>query len=987
MDQANEEKILDFWKKNDTFKKALAKRRNGKKFYFCDGPPFATGGIHLGTAWNKALKDAVIRFRLLQGYRVYARAGYDAHGLPIETQVEKELGVKDKKEIEKEVGLDKFITKCRQWVDRYIKLMNEQFLRLGVWMDFDDPYITYSNDYIEKSWATFKKAHERGFLVNGIGVNPHCPRCQTTMANYELEYHEMTDPSIYVKFKIDGKENEYLIVWTTTPWTLIGNVAVMANPLIKYVKVKADEEVWIFAKDLTDRLQKISDKNFIVAEEFAGKELAKLKYAHPFAKEIGKTDPQPVVMSDEFVTTEEGSGLVHCAPGHGPEDYIIGKRYELPIFSPVGPDGKYTEEAGEFAGKRVLEINDEIIKELKKKGTLVKSEKITHRYPQCWRCKTKLIHISSNQWFITVTKVKEKMTDEIRRVMWVPPFAGVWFNDFVSSARDWCISRQRYWGIPLPIWKCDKCEEIIVIGSVKELGKDAKDIELHRPYVDKITLKCQKCEGTMHRIPDVLDVWFDSGNAVWAGLRKGDEEFYPADLIVEGKDQIRGWFYSLLGEGVILNDEVPYRSLIMHGYVVDEKGAAMHKSLGNFVSWEEVIGKYPADVVRLWTLSNTVWDDLRFSWKELDEAKRELAILWNIGTYVERFYKPAEKKKMGISIEDAWLLSKMNTLTKEVTESMEKGETHAALKRIRRFVVNDLSRFYLKLIKKKEDIETLYNSYLNLLILIAPFIPFTAESLYRKLYEKDHKEESLFLLSWPTAEKDKINELLEKRMENVRDIVELSNAIRADEEIKLRWPVEEIVVVTRSTDITESVKHLENIILAHANIKKIVVDDQTRIELDEKGIVKEFGQKIADEVIKLKENENALFRGVTNVDGRDIDFGKYLSLKRKGYGSKIAAWGAILLKTEISEELKAEGLLSEVRRRIQIMRKEIGLVEKDKINVHISGSKLIKEIIEAHGEMIKGEINAKELTVGTGGKHKKTWDVEEENVTIGIDVL
>ncbi len=987
MSMDNESDILKFWKENNIYKKAKEKRKNGPKFYMCDGPPFATGGIHIGTAWNKSLKDAICRYKMMQGYDVYIRAGYDTHGLPIETQVERELGIKDKKEIETKVGINVFVKRCKELCEKYIGLMNEQFIRLGVWMDFDDPYITYKNDFIEKTWKTFQKAYEKGLLYNDLHVNPHCPRCQTTSANYELEYHDMVDPAIFVKFKIEGKENSYLVIWTTTPWTLVSNVAVMANPLIKYVKAKVGEEEWIFAKDRTQAIEEVAKDPIIIVQEFSGKELVNYKYFHPLKEETGRTRPQPVVMSDEFVTTEDGSGLVHCAPGHGPEDFIIGKRYGLEIFCPVGPDGKYTELAGEYKGKSVLEINDTIIERLNDKGLLINAGKIKHSYPCCWRCKTKLIHLSSKQWFIKITDIKDKMSSELVKTVWMPDFAGKWMSNFVEDAKDWCISRQRYWGIPLPIWKCEneQCNELKVIGSSEELGVKLKDF--HRPEIDEITFECPKCKSKMRRVPDVLDVWFDSGNAVWAGLKDGDERYYPSDMIIEGKDQIRGWFYSLLGSGVVLNNEIPYNSLLMHGYVVDDKGNAMHKSLGNYVPWEDVISKYPADAVRLMALSNTTWDDLKFNWNEIGEAKNELMIIRNISTYLERFYKASSKKAEIESVEDLWFKSKLNSLIKETTEHMEKGESFLALRKIRTFLIQDMSRFYMKLVKKRDDIDILYEGFFTTMLLAAPFIPFTAEGIYQKSYLKSKKEKSIFFHEWPKADENGIDKVLESEVEIAKELTEVCNSLRVTANVKLRWPLEEVVLVTKSIEATNAVKHTDKIIRMLANVKNVKTDDKEIIVLS-KEINDEMDKETIKKIEELKiKDEDKFLKGTIEINGKRIDYTKFIIVEKKGYVSKATPYGVVLLKIEMDPTLKAEGIMSEVRRRIQSMRKEMKLVEKDKIEVFVKGPDEINEIIKNNGKLILGEINAKEITIGIGGKVKKAWDIGDEKVSIGVSQL
>lgn len=992
----HELEVLEFWKKNGIQRRAFEARKEGKKFYFCDGPPYATGEIHLGHVWNKSLKDAVCRYKMAQGFNVYVRAGYDTHGLPIELKVEREMGIKDKRDIEM-IGIDKFVSQCKAFADKYIHIITEQFGRFGIWQDFDDPYVTYKDEYIDQCWATIKKAHEKGLLINDYYVVPYCPRCQTPLANYELEYEEMEDPSLYVKFKVAGKENEYLIIWTTTPWTLVGNVAVMAHPMLKYIRVAVDDEVWILAKDCWDRVQRETGAMGTILEEMSGKELTKLKYVHLFANEVPVQDYEhPVVMSDEYVSAEEGTGLVHCAPGHGPEDYIIGKRYDLPIFSPIGPDARYTAEAGKYAGIEILKANDEILDELEDKGALVNVTRITHRYPKCWRCKTKLIHLASLQWFIQITKMKEHMKEENSKVRWIPQFAGVWFGDFIENARDWCISRQRYWGIPLPIWRCGSCSGLRIVGSKDELGKD---VELHRPYVDEIRFKC-KCGGEMSRVPDVLDVWFDSGNAVWAGLRKGEEDLYPTDMIIEGKDQIRGWFYSLLGSGIVLKDEVPYRSVIMHGYVVDEKGMEMHKSLGNYVPVTEMLKRHSADAIRMWALSNVTWEDLKFNWKGLEDSERDLMIARNIGTYIKRFYKPSTTEEAGetgsgarvgslaeVPVEDVWLRSRLNSLVKTCTEAMENGEIHVAVRALRHFIVEDVSRFYMKLIKKREDISMLHRTYLTTLALAAPFIPFIAEKAYMDIYAKEGGAESIFFLPWPKAKDAEIDLLLEKNMADIREITELCNSARADAGIGLRWPLEEVIIATAATEMKDAVSKLPDLLKRLANVKSVALEEEVMVEIDEK-LAKDLGEEAYNAAVELRKTDiTKLLKGKIPVGEKVIDISSYLSTKRPGYTSKIAPWGVIFLKTKMDKALISEGTASELRRRIQIMRKEMKLVEKDAIRVYITASEEFGKLVSPHLDSIRKDTNAAEIIFKKGGKHQKTWEIEEEKITIGIDVL
>jgi len=1017
-----EERITDFWKKEKMYEKVKEKNKGREKFYFCDGPPYATGQIHPGTAWNKCIKDAVCRYKRTRGFDVRDQAGYDTHGLPIEVKVEQELKLKSKKDIEK-IGVGNFIKKCKNFATQYIGVMSEQFKRLGCWLDWENYYVTYTNSYIEAAWRTIKKAYEKNLLEKGIYVLPFCPRCETAIANYELEYDEREDPSVYVKFKVAGKENEYLVIWTTTPWTLVGNVAVMAHPNYQYVKAKVEDEVWIIAKDRLDVAIAVTHKlglSAVILEEFSGLALKDVKYEHPLIDKVKKQsefkDAHKVVMSDKFVTLEEGTGLVHTAPGHGPQDFEVGKQYNLPIFCPVGVDGKYTKEAGEYAGLYVKEADGIIIEDLRKKGLLINSGIIKHRYPHCWRCKTPLIFITTEQWFIMVTKEKEKMLREIEKATWQPDFARIWFKDFVNSAPDWCISRQRYWGIPLPIWSCEKCNKIKVIGSGEEIKKES-GIELkdfHKPGIDKIVFKCE-CGGKMRRVSDVLDVWFDSGNAIWAPL--SEEEFkrwYPCDFIVEGKDQIRGWFYSLLGSGVVLYGEIPYKSLLMHGHFVDEKGEKMSKSLGNFVPIEEIIEKYGADTFRLWSLSNTVWEDLKFNWNEIKETNGTLAILWNIYIFLDRFsaldgFNPKEKVD-DYELEDEWLTSKLNFLVKTATESFDSNKPHEAIKLYREFIAEDLSRFYIKIAKKriadernkKALYKTLYNSLLTFLKISSPVTPFINEGIYQELFKKYEKLDSVHSFEWPGFEQMKINPLLEKQIEICKEISRAIANARQAAGIKLRWPLEEAIVVTDSIEHRNAVERLSYIIEDITNIKKIKIGEGILKKIEAKPnflslgpAFRENASIIADEIRKqnpavLKEKlEEGSFEILIGDKKHKIEKAmvEFVELIPEGYSEALFSGGKVYLKTKINEELHNEAISREVARRIQLMRKEMNLVESDLIKVNIIGEREFLDLLENNREKIIKETRAIELILSEKPELKakgKEWEIEEDKIQILI---
>ncbi|QLJ52196.1 MAG: Isoleucyl-tRNA synthetase [Candidatus Fermentimicrarchaeum limneticum] len=1018
-----EKKIHSFWEKEKIHKKVKESKKDAEKFYFCDGPPYATGQIHPGTAWNKCVKDAVCRYKRARGFNVRDQAGFDTHGLPIEVKVEQELKLKSKKDIQK-IGVAKFIKKCREFATKYIGVMSKQFKGLGCWLDFEDYYVTYKNSYIEAVWSTIKKAQEKQLLERGVYVLPFCPRCETAIANYELEYDERVDPSIYVKFKILGREKEYLVIWTTTPWTLVGNIAVMVHPNYQYVKVKVEDENWIVAKDRLNAVVAVTNKlglSSVILEEFSGLKLDGLRYVHPLLGKVPKhkefKDAHRVVMSDKFVTLEDGSGLVHCAPGHGPQDFEVGKQYNLPIFCPVGENGRYTKDAGDYAGMYVKEADKLIIEELDKKGLLIHAGDIRHRYPHCWRCKSSLIFITTDQWFIRITKMKEKMLAELEKVRWQPEFARVWFKDFITYAPDWCISRQRYWGIPLPIWECSKCKKIKVISSRTELeiesGKRLED--LHKPEIDEVFLKCE-CGGEMRRVPDVLDVWFDSGNAIWAPLTKEElKKWYPCDFIVEGKDQIRGWFYSLLGCGVITHDEIPYRNLLMHGFFVDEKGEKMSKSLGNFVPLEEITEKYGVDTFRLWSMSSTVWEDLKFNWEEIKGANKSLSILWNMYLFTDRFSKLSKfdpkKHVKEYEPEDLWLLSRLNGMIKQTTAQLDNYELHEAVRLYRNFMVEDLSRFYLKLGKKRladgrntdAFFKTLHTCMLALTKLLTPITPFIAEEGYQLLFRESEGKESVSMLPWPEHDHTAINPLLEKQMEICREIGGVVAQIRQNANVKLRWPLEEVVVVTDSIEHRNGVERLPYIIEIMSNVKKVRIQEDMPTVLEAKTKLnlmgpafREYAAAVAEAVkksdarlVRKELEEKKTFEVMVNEISYKVtpDMVEFSETPPKGYAEAPFSGGRVFLKKDVTPALYEEAIAREVARRIQMMRKELQLVETDLIKVNVIADAELLSILKKNEQALAKEVKAKSLILSEKQKLKgkaKEWEIEDSEVKIVI---
>ncbi|NYZ77403.1 isoleucine--tRNA ligase, partial [Candidatus Micrarchaeota archaeon] len=782
---------------------------------------------------------------------------------------------------------------------------------------------------------------EKGLMHEGIYVLPYCYRCETTMANYELEYGEETDPSIFVKFRLHDRDNEFLIIWTTTPWTLVANMGVMAHPTFAYVKVRVDNEIWYLAKERLDHLMNLLGKSATVLEEIPGRKINEWEYEHPFQDRIKKKAARKVVLSDEYVMLEEGSGFVHTAPGHGIEDFIIGRRYEIEAFCPVDSTGNYTGEAGEmFAGKNVREANPMIIELLRENGSLVYEERLKHRYPHCWRCKTPLIFITTKQWFISVSKIKERMMAEIDKTEWHPDFARERFKEFVSNAPDWCISRQRYWGIPLPIWRCGKkeCGKIKVIGSKDEIPKVK---ELHRPYIDEVELGCE-CGGSMKRIPDVLDVWFDSGNAIWASLDNGERKRYGevADLIIEGQDQIRGWFYSLLGSGLVRNDGTPYRRLLMHGFFVDEHGEKMSKSLGNFVPLEDIIEKYGADTFRMWGLSSTIWDELKFSWDDMKKCSSDLNIALNLTVFLERFYP---KKRIGeaeLDEADKWVISRLNNTIKEYRQAFENTEPNKGIKAMRTFITEDFSRFYMKIAKDRiakgnnpeGALYTIYTVLLKSLVMLAPVSPFISEYLYLRFFSAHEKEESLSLVGMVRGEEGRINNVAEKQMDVIKEITSSALLARQSAAIKTRWPIRTLYIESKSHEIMDAVRAFGKILNMMVNAKDVAV--------------------------------------VEEMPG-----GKFSSCDFSN--------GKVHIDMKIDEELYEEGMMSEVKRRVQNLRKTENLLEKDAISIYIDAEKEIEAIVRKNEDALMKGVNAKKIEF-KGVENMKEDEIDGREVKLAI---
>lgn len=1009
-----EKEIAEFWKVNGIYEKSKKGKR--KLFRFLDGPPYASGSIHMGTAFNKVLKDFVLRVFSMKGFRVWDKPGYDMHGLPIEVNVEKKLGIESKKQV-LEFGADKFIEECKKFAIENMEKMNQDFQDLGVWMDWSNPYKTLDNSYIENVWYALKLAFDKGFLYEGDKVLHWCYRCATALAKHELEYKKVKDISIYVKFKILGKENEFLLIWTTTPWTLISNLAVMVNPNEKYVKVNVGSEVWILAKKRLELLQKLN-LSYEVIEEFNGSKLEGIKYEYPFLKEVEKHKEfgekfgaHRVVLSEEYVNVEEGTGLVHCAPGCGPEDFEVGKRYGLLPFSPVDENGVFTEDAGIFSGRLVKgEVEREIIEMLKEKGLLVLEEDVFHEYPHCWRCKRPVIFRAAKQWFLKVSILREKILKENENVKWIPSWAKTWFDSWISQLEDWCVSRQRFWGIPLPIFKCKSCDKFIVVGSKKELeelsGRKVKD--LHIPEVDLISIKC-KCGGEMRRISGVVDVWIDSGCAPWASVdylnnKNLFERLFPFDLILEGKDQIRGWFNSLFCLSMLIFEKSPFKHVYMHGFFTDEKGREMHKSLGNYVEPQEVISKYCRDVFRLYCLTKSAaGEDIKLVWKEFDDTFRNLNIFWNLHLFILKYAKffnlklNEEIDEKDLQLEEKWILSKFYSALSKFEELINEFQLTEAVKLMMEFYLEELSRGYIHLIREdihekeraKVCLGVIYHIYKNLLKVLAPAIPFVTEKAYQNLKEiSNDLKESVHLEKWPRVRKKYIRANLEKEVDELLIFVEEVLAMRDVAKLRLRQPLKEITIVCderKGRVFLRNAKFLKKVInvkeIKCMSIKKFekLFGREKRFVVDFDKVSKKYPERVTAEIIRriLEKSYEDVKKSLENFGKVEIklDSGEIIELKAddllenyklpKNYLQKYSKFGLIVLNTELSKELRMEGLLRELLRSVQAERKKLGLRKEDKAFLYVDANEEVQGYLSGFKELFEKRTNC-ELSFASG---------------------
>ncbi|MFB6352866.1 MAG: isoleucine--tRNA ligase [Halobacteriales archaeon] len=1039
---AVEERVFDYWDAVDAYERTKAHRADGEDFYFLDGPPYTTGAPHMGTAWNKTLKDAYIRYHRMQGYDVYDRPGYDMHGLPIETGVEEELGFETKKDIQ-DFGVEAFIEECKAFAADNLETMNAAFQSIGVWMDWDDPYKTVDPAYMEAAWWGFQRVHERGLLERGKRSISYCPRCETAIANNEVEYHEVEDPSIYVKLPLADREGA-LVVWTTTPWTLPGNTFVAVDEELTYVGVRAEkdgehERLYVAEPVVEEVLKAGRYADYEVVEELPGEDLVGWTYEHPLAEAV-PDHPQGegalTVYHADYVEADR-SGLVHSAPGHGEEDFQRGRELGLELFCPVGEDGVFTDEAGDYAGTFVREANDDIVADLDRQGLLLAEETLVHDYGQCWRCDTDIIQIVTDQWFINTSEFKAEMLDLLAESDWYPEWArDNRFRDFVEESPDWNVSRQRYWGIPLPIWTPEDwdgdVDEVVVVGTREELAEradqdvDPETVDLHKPTVDDLTITE---DGTTYtRVPDVFDVWLDSGVASWGALNYPEEAadfeaLWPMDLIIEAHDQTRGWFWSLLAMGTVVFEENPYEGVLMHGHTLAEDGRKMSKSVGNVVEPSEAIERHGRDVMRLFLLSaSPQGDDMRFSWDEMGEMARRLNILWNVFRFPLPYMRLDGFDPDAVALEDAaltredrWLLARLQTVVDEATEGWADFRQDRALEALLDFVVDDLSRYYVQLVRERMWAEadspaktaayaTLYHALRQVVALLAPYAPFVAEVIYGHLTgEAGHP--TVHMCDWPTPDDRYRDDPLESAIETVRTVEEAGSHARQEAGRKLRWPVRRVVVDATDETVADALDDHADLLAERLNAREVAVVgpggrwDELRWGADADMSV--LGPALGDRAGEVMGALNdarvdeptlaALEAAVEAETGDPVELTEDMVEPVAHPPADVVGadfdGGTVYVDTGLTDELEAEGYAREVIRRVQEMRKELDLAVEQRIRLEVEVfDERVGRLVARHEDLIAEEVRAAELGEVEDG-HEREWDVEGVRMRFAVEPL
>ncbi|MFW9964598.1 MAG: isoleucine--tRNA ligase [Candidatus Sifarchaeia archaeon] len=1053
--QTLETDVLDFWEKQDIYQKTIELRNTGPRWNFLEGPPTTNGFMHVGHARGRAMKDAQLRYMTMKGFNVWRRGGWDMQGLPVELEVERNEGIDQKGLIESNLGMDVFVQKCKELVDYYLEGWVNDSIRLGLWLDYPSAYQTRRDDYIEHVWYLLKMANERGLLGRGYRVNPMCPRCVTALSGHEVSqgYQTKEDPSIYVKFKLVGKEKEYLVIWTTTPFTLISNEMVSVHPNMTYVKVEVDDELWWLVENLVEEvMRKAGVDSYKVVDSVTGKEMLGWKYEHPFRNEVPfhqehDEEYMHAVVTGTHVTVEDGTGLVHTAPGFGPDDFNVGREFNVPVLVPVTSSGRFTEEVPMFKGRVVFDTNPEVPRMLEEKGLLVHEETILHEYPHCWRCDTPLVYLADNtQWFLRMTGVREMLVESNRNVDWTPDWAGSGrFGDWLANADDWCISRSRVWGSPLPVWICDDCQAEVVVGSRKELKERAikfpDEFEMHRPWVDEVVLECEKCGGEMHREVFVTDCWLDSGIAHTASVDylkdpSLHKELYPFDFITEAVDQSRGWFYSLLYTAVVLHGNAPFKACVSQEHVLDAEGGKMSKSRGNVVWAKDAFNDIGADPFRVFVLTRSAsWSRMNYDQKEIDLTRKKLDVLWNVALFAETYmdldnFKYDEQRMRKAlekaDLEDKWLLSRVQSVVEEYRVNMDKYLWHHAGRVLLDFISEDLSRVYLPLVKKRVWLDSdnpkkvmaydvMYYTLQTFLRCFNVFTPFMAEKLHTDFLARfaDGLPESINMMWMPEPEDSFLDKELEATFEVLQELRSASSHARNKKGVKLRHPVAKVTFIAESKETAKRAESLTELLKDDLNTREFevlltdVMAEFTTLKV--KPNYKTLGPKykrMMKQLVSALENVDAVKlrtelekgKATVTVDGEklslerdDVEFEETLPDHLSYADDKI---GKVYVDVTRTRELEAEGLVRDVIRRVQVMRKELDLKVEQSIDVVLmfsdDDSIELSKLFEAY---LANEIRADSLDMrGPSAKPKwkeysyvKEWDIDDLKLKVGMN--
>jgi len=1033
-----EKEVEKFWKDNKIFEKSMDSRKEGETYTFYDGPPTANGKPHIGHVLTRVIKDMIPRYRTMKGYMVPRKAGWDTHGLPVELEVEKKLGLDGKEQIE-EYGMEPFIQQCKESVWKYKGMWEDFSSTVGFWADMEHPYVTYDNNFIESEWWALKEIWEKGLLYKGFKIVPYCPRCGTPLSAQEVSqgYKTVKERSAIVRFKVVG-EDAYFLAWTTTPWTLPSNVALCVNPDEIYCKVKAaDGYTYYMAEALLDKvlgkLAKDDEPAYEILEKYKGTDLERREYEPLFAcagEAAAKQHKKAhFVTCDNYVTMSDGTGIVHIAPAFGEDDSRVGREYDLPFVQFVDGQGNMTKETP-YAGVFVKKADPMVLTDLDKEGKLFDAPKFEHDYPHCWRCDTPLIYYARESWFIKMTAVKDDLIRNNNTINWIPESIGKGrFGDWLENVQDWGISRNRYWGTPLNIWQCE-CGHMESVGSRQDLyeksgDERAKTIELHRPYIDDITMKCPDCGKTMHRVPEVIDCWFDSGAMPFAQhhypFENKDlfEQQFPADFISEAVDQTRGWFYSLLAESTLLFNKAPYKNVIVLGHVQDENGQKMSKSKGNAVDPFDALNKYGADAIRWYFYINSApWLPNRFHGKAVVEGQRKfMSTLWNTYAFfvlyanIDNF--DATKYTLNydkLPVMDKWLLSKLNTMVKTVDEDLGSYKIPEAARALQEFV-DDMSNWYVRRSRERfwaKGMEqdkinaymTLYTALVTVAKAAAPMIPFMTEDIYQNLVRSIDADapESIHLCDYPEVNEAWIDKDLEANMEELLEIVVLGRACRNTANIKNRQPIGTMYVkAEKAMD-----KFYTDIIADELNVKEVKFADDVEsfISYSFKPQLRTVGPKYGkllngirtalseiDGTAAMKElRDNGVL--VLDIDGNRVELAEEDLLietaQSEGYVTETDGETSVVLDTNLTPELIQEGFVREIISKVQTMRKEAGFEVMDKIIVYAKDNDKIMDIMKANQDEIKREVLAENIILGEAEGYIKEWNINKEAVTLGV---